>query len=59
MRRDGRGLTTAANEDSKATANLRAPFSLWDKGWGRVASDSDTQALSPTLSQKEKEFWDQ
>jgi hypothetical protein len=36
MRRDGRGLTIV-NEDSKATANLRAPFSLWEKGWGRGA----------------------
>jgi len=36
----------------------QTPFSLWEKGWGRggVANGRDTQALSPTLSQREREF---
>ncbi len=33
-----------------------SPFSLWEKGWGRgVQLGRDTQALSPTLSQRERE----
>jgi hypothetical protein len=34
----------------------KSPFSLWEKGWGRGAQlRRDTQALSLTLSQRERE----
>jgi hypothetical protein len=53
-------LTKALNKlvrDCLADVGLISPFSLWEKGRGRGAKLGrlDTQALSPTLSQRERE----